>query len=183
MTKQDKRVAITKETIEVAYLDVLAQSPRDKVTVKDVCDRAGVNRTTFYKYYKNAEDLGQTVRRNLLNYIEMLLQESVPEDHSDVYEFTSRLIMSISRDSRLQKLPLLFQESAFRLQAEDLIQKYYYTPRFGPRISDEQRIQITFCHYGFMGLVDTWVKDGFSLSPEQMANSLNSFSRAVKRGR
>ena len=53
MRKQSKRVAITKESIEVAYLDLLEENHERKITVKDVCERAGVNRTTFYKYYED----------------------------------------------------------------------------------------------------------------------------------
>ena len=70
MRKQSKRVAITKRSIETAYLDILSDNSDGKMTVKEVCTRSGVNRTTFYKYYNDLADLGHSVRQGILKELE-----------------------------------------------------------------------------------------------------------------
>lgn len=60
-TKQDARVIKTLAGIETAFLDLLRQKPYDDITIGDVLERADINRTTFYKYYKNKNDLARTM--------------------------------------------------------------------------------------------------------------------------
>ena len=53
----DVRVKLTNLMIREAFFSILKQKPLSKVTVKEICTAAGVNRSTFYKYYKDTYDL------------------------------------------------------------------------------------------------------------------------------
>ena len=180
MRKQSKRVAVTKNTIETAYLEVLAERPGSKITVKEVCTRASVNRTTFYKYYEDADDLGVVVRKNLLNYLEELLKETVPENRSDLYEFVSQVILNIYRDVKIRRLPVLYREETFRRDVDNLLRKYYFTPKYGSRISEEDWIRLTYCTCALVGLIEAWIKDSMSVSPERIANSVITYSKQIR---
>ena len=52
----DVRVKVTKKMIFEAFLNILKNKPIAKMTVKEICFAAGINRTTFYKYYKDTYD-------------------------------------------------------------------------------------------------------------------------------
>lgn len=43
--------------MDEALLSLLLEKDFEYITVKDVCDRAGVNRSTFYLHYENTVDL------------------------------------------------------------------------------------------------------------------------------
>ena len=180
MRKQSKRVAVTKNTIETAYLEVLAERPGSKITVKEVCTRAAVNRTTFYKYYEDADDLGAVVRKNLLTYLEDLLKETVPENRSDLYEFVSQIILNIYRDVKIRRLPVLYREESFRRDVDNLLRRYYYTPKYGSRIAEEDWIRITYCTCALVGLVEAWIRDSMSVSPERIANSVITYFKEIR---
>ena len=47
----------TQAVIMQAFMDLLAQKPYDKITVKDVIEKADINRNTFYYYYENIPSL------------------------------------------------------------------------------------------------------------------------------
>lgn len=53
----DRRVRHTKKRIKEAMVECLLHISLDKVTVKDICDIADINRSTFYAYYKDAFEL------------------------------------------------------------------------------------------------------------------------------
>ena len=180
MSKQVKRVALTKESIEVAYLDLLESHQGERISVKEVCEKAGVNRTTFYKYYQDSAYLGNMVRQHILEYLEQLLQETIPDNHSDTYEFLSRVILNIYRDPRVRKLPLLYHEDEFRMQVEQLIRKYYFNPKFGSRLSEDDWVRATYCQCGFIGLMESWINDGMSISPEKIANTVIQMSKNIR---
>lgn len=50
--KVDLRVVKTKRAIKKSFIEVLAEKDIDDITVKEIADRALINRKTFYNYYK-----------------------------------------------------------------------------------------------------------------------------------
>ena len=55
--KQDRRVRYTKEALKQSLLDLMKEQPLEKITVKELCERADVNRSTFYVYYGSPQEL------------------------------------------------------------------------------------------------------------------------------
>lgn len=47
----------TKRKITQSLLDLLDEKPLDQVTIQEICDRAGVHRTTFYKHFGSIFDV------------------------------------------------------------------------------------------------------------------------------
>ncbi|MFR0540250.1 TetR/AcrR family transcriptional regulator [Lactobacillus delbrueckii] len=43
--------------MDEAFLRLLEKEDPDQITVKEICEKAGVNRTTFYRHYGNVNDL------------------------------------------------------------------------------------------------------------------------------
>ncbi|MDY3282501.1 TetR/AcrR family transcriptional regulator [Dysosmobacter sp.] len=53
----------TKDAIADAFLELLTERPLSKITVKDIVDRCGINRNTFYYHFEGIPSLlEQTVR-------------------------------------------------------------------------------------------------------------------------
>ena len=48
MNKQESRYAYTASLMDEALLLLLEEKEFDRITVKELCQKAGVNRTTFY---------------------------------------------------------------------------------------------------------------------------------------
>jgi AcrR family transcriptional regulator len=53
----DRRVHRTRRTLHAALVDLILERGWDRVSVADVCARAGVGRSTFYVHYADKEDL------------------------------------------------------------------------------------------------------------------------------
>lgn len=63
----DARVRYTKLVIKDAFISLLKEKPLNKVTVKEICALAGINRATFYRYYCDFTDavLSGTGKRSI----------------------------------------------------------------------------------------------------------------------
>ena len=68
MTTKDLRIIKTLQQIDRALLELLNELPFQKITVQLLCERALINRSTFYKYYTDKYDL-------LDRYLNKILQE------------------------------------------------------------------------------------------------------------
>ena len=53
----------TKDAIAAAFFELLTERPLSKITVKDIVDRCGINRNTFYYHFEGIPSLiEQTVK-------------------------------------------------------------------------------------------------------------------------
>ena len=58
---EDRRTAYSKKVIREALLELMRDKPLNKITVKEICTLADVNRSTFYAYYEDIYDLHRAI--------------------------------------------------------------------------------------------------------------------------
>ena len=68
MAKEDLRVIKTLDSVDQSLLENLKKTPFNKITVEALCEKARINRTTFYKHYRDKYEL-------LDNYLARVLEE------------------------------------------------------------------------------------------------------------
>lgn len=51
--KEDLRVSRTKQQLKDALLSILRIKPISRITVTELCRKAGLNRNTFYSHYRS----------------------------------------------------------------------------------------------------------------------------------
>ena len=64
--KSDARTKYTKRVLKDSFLQCLRIKPLNKITVKEVCAIAEVNRATFYKHYRDCSDLLEQIENEML---------------------------------------------------------------------------------------------------------------------
>ncbi len=55
----DKRIMRTRLSVFNAVFELATEKDLDKITVVELCDRAGINKSTFYLHYKSINDCFQ----------------------------------------------------------------------------------------------------------------------------
>ena len=71
MNHQDPRVRRTRQLIEQAFDELLAEKNFDSITVQDVTERAQINRATFYAHFEDKYALlDHSIRQKFLQEIE-----------------------------------------------------------------------------------------------------------------
>lgn len=76
--KEDKRITQTKQNIEAALIEllninILNNNYLEEITVKALCEKADINRSTFYAYYTDPSDIYKIIERNAINKINIFL--------------------------------------------------------------------------------------------------------------
>ena len=67
-TKQeDLRVRKTKEAIRRTFEDMICEMDYEKITVKELTDRAMINRKTFYLHYETLDDLLEELQQEIVD--------------------------------------------------------------------------------------------------------------------
>ena len=98
----DRRVIRTKKAIRGAFLTLIINKEMDKITMKEVADKADVDRKTVYNYYKGVEDILGEIENELIAHFEEVTHSLEGETDPKVYFI--KLAELIEQDMDLYEL-------------------------------------------------------------------------------
>ena len=75
--KTDARVKYTRMVLKKALLELMQHKPVNKITVKEICERAELNRATFYAHYSDCFDLLESIEEELFGQFERSMQSYI----------------------------------------------------------------------------------------------------------
>ncbi len=94
MKKTDARVRYTQKVLKDSLLQLLEKKPINKITVKEVCELAELNRATFYAHYTDCFALLESIENEMLEGFEESLKYirslDVTSLMSAIYEMIER---------------------------------------------------------------------------------------------
>lgn len=62
----DKRAQHTRTLLNESLIKLLNEKPVGRITVKEICDEAGINRATYYRHYSDPKDQATMIYNNIL---------------------------------------------------------------------------------------------------------------------
>lgn len=109
----DKRIEKTKHGIFNAFIELRSKKPLERISVKELCELANINKSTFYAHYIDIYDLSDKIESEItaqiMNGIDVddLMKEtaSLPKQLTVLYTSKQPLIGAIFSGSRMQELP------------------------------------------------------------------------------
>ncbi len=164
----DARTKYTKMVIRSSFLELLSKSSVEKVTVVEICKKAGINRATFYRYYDNQYDLLAALEQEMLDEIKASTYE-----YRDNIEELTRTIFSRFYDQKDVWTILLSDHADLGFQSR--IYAFFDSHFAKDESSKESVLRYRFLLYGYSGIFNDWVKNGMLEPPEEMAAYLNRF--------
>lgn len=78
MSKRVEITAQTKQNIIDAFWSLYCEKGIEKITVKDIANKAGYNRGTFYEYFSDVYDVLEDVENSLIPTLDELPPVSIP---------------------------------------------------------------------------------------------------------
>lgn len=97
-----RRVRMTKKLLKTSLIEIMKTTPLYSITIKDICDGADVNRSTFYRHYDTQFDLYDDVIEDIAKDIEVILVKE-HEGNFDICNFLTKVLEYIesNRDTFL----------------------------------------------------------------------------------
>lgn len=177
MRKTDTRVQYTKARFAEAMLELLERQPIGTISVKALCEQAGLNRGTFYLHYAEPIDV--------LREMEWALYERVVGDlgaYGDVGSRFREQLAALNRERRLCAAvigrngdPQFMHRIGDRVY-EALQEKLQSA--HPERSEAEIKARLSFLFAGCTGVIALWL-DGNALSDEETANLLSHLCDSV----
>ena len=167
----DRRVKYTKMMLKNSIVELLGEKPIEKVTVKEICERADVNRGTFYSHYSDQFDLYNSIVDELLNGIFERLGDILRAGQQSMLKSVTLVYDYIKENSKLVEI-LLDGRIKYGIDARinEIVESIYL---HDIKKSAENRTKIdaaySFIASANLGIIKYWLSSGMKMSVEEMA--------------
>ena len=168
--KTDRRVLRTRDALGDALVALMHAKNFDELTVQEVLDRAGVGRSTFYKHYRDKDDLFLSDMEDFLGHCSSALRQSnaSPKRLLPVREFFAHVRdmrefhAALIRSGKLNDVWTLAR-GFFARSIDERLQAA------GVQIESAQRSAQAHALAGsFFSLLDWWIDQGMKADPKEM---------------
>lgn len=78
--KTDRRTLYTRKVIMDAYIQLVKEKPREKIKITELCNRAEINRCTFYLHFQDISEVELAIRDELLKRFGSFVQTQRPTE-------------------------------------------------------------------------------------------------------
>ena len=176
-TKPNQRIALIKELIHRALIALLKEQDIHKISIRELCGIAGINRTTFYNHYGSQYDVLAEMEQVFLNDVAAFLFEGNDQNRKPMEQVLRYL------ESNLEFVRLLFNsnvdpEFPRKLFSLSPIQQTLQRISAREALEREQDDTMSFLLYGGYQIVQIWInKDNDRDSPEWMAEMIENLMR------
>ena len=178
--KNDIRSRYTRDTIMRVFIELIRQKPVEKITVKEVCEKAQINRSTFYKYFLDCYDVMEQLENAALDKFDEVLRKMSEGDKDPEKLVISMLLFLMEnpdltsfagRKEQLQDFLSRFVERAYQ-QLDKWMDKEDLDPAM--------KLQaMAYIVQGSVGVIAQWLYTGMKDDPKLITQALMSFAKAV----
>ena len=167
--KNNRRTQMTRLLLRTALVELMRNQQFEKITIKEICEQADVNRTTFYLHYADQYalllDIENEVQQKTLEY----LQNVRPT--SDAPGLIDAFLRYVREQAELFRIILCDAGS------EDLRDRFIRNILENLRVNipvscgkDEEPYVLCYLMQGSVHMIMEWIRRDFNISSEQLAS-------------
>ena len=178
MPKENRRTQMTKLLLRTALLELMQEKNISQITIRALCEKADLNRTTFYLHYTDQMDLLKDVERQVMEQT----VEHMKNIHTD--RRTMKLVTAFLE--YVQKNDLTFRTLLCKDDSESFRRRFveelmHLIGSELPAYGDDTRTDYTlsFLMYGSLYVIIRWIENNYKETTEQVARLLFELNGSV----
>ena len=190
--RDDRRTQYSKRVIKESLLELLGQKPLNRITVRELCELADVNRSTFYAYYTDIYDLHRkmvkeffTIQRTFINETRALLDDKPDVTDltiEDFYKITTLYLTKVKENRTMYKFAFYGQDNTPIQVSFDKVFYSVLNKRVTEKYKESFRRAFTFVSGGTTALLVRWLLNDCAEPVPELAKSLAYYYNGVFNG-
>jgi len=169
--KMDRRIKMTIIILQNTLIECLKENHISKISVKMLCEKSDINRSTFYSHFENQYKLLEYIYKECVANIKKYMQNQNLKDKKSIsYKTLYRILDYIKQNSSLFK-SLLSNNCDIDIQNEIFYEFLDYQNY--NNIDDKTKDYLTsFGMSGCISVIQKWLKDDMIESTEKISEIL-----------
>ncbi len=176
----DRRVQRTQKNIRNALISLLSEKELSQITVKELSDKADINRKTFYSYYSGIDDILDKIEDEIVEKLLAIIRDyDFRSSDFDAYALFCSLNHIINDDFELYRSLIFSNNYDFLLIKVKNTIKKTLLERYAPRINAQNNLLGLYAEYVASGIVSMyieWFHSDNSVSLEELAKAASDIT-------
>ena len=173
-TKNNQRTRLSKILLKNALMDLLGEKGSvAKISVRELCERADLNRSTFYAHYSEPKELLEEVENELLDATQDHLKKIGAENDLGAHRYLlSFLIYIKENDKPFRTLLIDAGDPEFRskFMQQSIIQFVENLNISFPK--DQEQYIYSYILNGSTGVIIQWMRSDYSIDENALVDLL-----------
>ncbi len=172
--KNDRRVQYTKMILKQSLISLLQQKTVEKITVKELCELADLNRSTFYAHYRDPHDLLRQIEEEIMRELNIHLKNlRFIESETESFQRLKTIFEYIVDNADLCRALLgengdiAFQKEVMMIIQEQRMEEWKRSKEYDPEMVEYTTL---FGINGSIGVIQKWLQGGMTKSASEMAS-------------
>lgn len=165
----DRRVILTKRLLREGLLRCLEMKPIEKITIHELCEESGINRTTFYNHYHDPIQILHEITCDYADQLQSIFDEHIKSSPGDYKKATIACCEYLY--GKKAEIKVLFSENTGRYieKAAIDIMEWMIKSRSGRTAdTDERRLFISTSSMAIYGLMKCWLTEDIQKTPHDI---------------
>ncbi|MBM7704343.1 TetR/AcrR family transcriptional regulator [Metabacillus iocasae] len=178
----DRRKKYTQMVLKESLLALIKEKPIANITVKELCERADINRSTYYAHYASPYELLYAIEEEFMGELVQTLNQYNFSKEEEAIQMMVKLFEFMADKSDI--CLVLFSENNdmhFQNKGMQITQEYVFDNWILDKKLDKETYDYLnlFLVSGSMYVIKNWLETGKKKTPQEMAEFLFGF---VNRG-
>lgn len=174
---EDRRVKRTKKMLRESLFSLLEEKPLKEITVKELTEAADVNRSTFYFYYKDINDMMMQIQNEIYTVFEAEVIAPGSEFNT-VEDFTGyiiRFLLFCKENEKICKFVIGNDpdNNLTHMIRTSLLEHIPDSKKVFP-LDDPKCYLTCIALTGIWETIIQWMYDGMQVEPKQLASFLSN---------
>lgn len=177
-TKNNRRIKLTKMLLKNSLIGLMNTKPVNAITIKEICEQADLNRSTFYLHYTDQYQLLKEIQDELLTDTLSYLKD-VSNDCSTIL-YIRFFLEYVKSNAPIFRILLCQPENA-GFQSVFIEKTMGHVKSNLPSICsmETEKYVYGFVMHGCLQIIREWISSGFDLPENEMADIIYTLCHEI----
>ena len=171
-SKLDRRKKYTRMVLKESLMQVLKKKPIKQVTVKEICEEADINRSTFYSHYSDQYDLLNQIEEEFIHDMNETLTMYNQNKDEEAVQMTEKLLEYVAGNSDVCRTlfsengDASFKKRVMLIASNHTVKSLIFDNKLDPQVLEYASL---FTVSGSVSVIENWLETGMEKSPKELA--------------
>lgn len=182
---ENRRVKYTKMVLNESFLKFLSEKPLSRITVKEICEDADVNRSTYYVHFTDPYDqlkkMEADIMVNMAIYVDSITVNDLDNEKKQ-FEIIKSILEYIKSKQHIFQI-LLSKDGGYDLQRDILsffAERLFKGNSYGQMEETVLHYKYIYASTGAFGMIYHWVIDDNEVNINELAKMITDFTSSMR---
>ena len=179
--KNDRKTQKTKRALRDNLAELLIEKDLSKITVREITDRADVNRVTFYKHYLDVYDLYEQIEKEILVDLGLIVLEYGEYSSTEVFRHIVDYV-----DSNRILFKMVFSPNTTSALIEKIagliegVSRKVLADKYNVALKNNNIDYLNYYRaHGAIAIIDKWVMEDFAMPKKDVVKTVSELDSHI----